>query len=170
MNITKKIIVTDTNIITDLFNCKLLDDFIVLDNVYVSDIVKRDEFNEKTASFEIISKIKCLELSENDLEEVMKLRINNQKLSSYDLVNYVIAKKHGDLLATGDNKLRQFSIENGLEVIRTLKIIELLYLKNVISKEKLLEALDLLINNDKTRIPKNEILKLKNSYLEKIVA
>lgn len=170
MNITKKIIVTDTNIITDLFNCKLLDDFIVLDNVYVSDIVKRDEFNEKTASFEIISKIKCLELSENDLEEVMKLRINNQKLSSYDLASYVIAKKHGALLATGDNKLRQFSIENGLEVIRTLKIIELLYLKNVISKEKLLEALDLLINNDKTRIPKNEILKLKNSYLEKIVA
>lgn len=170
MNITQKIIVTDTNIITDLFNCKLLDDFIDLDNVYVSDIVKRDEFNEKTASFEIISKIKCLELSENDLEEVMKLRINNQKLSSYDLVNYVIAKKHGALLATGDNKLRQFSIENGLEVIRTLKIIELLYLKNVISKEKLLEALDLLLNNDKTRIPKNEILKLKNSYLEKIVA
>lgn len=33
MSITKKIIITDTNIITDLFNANILEEFINLDNV-----------------------------------------------------------------------------------------------------------------------------------------
>mgnify|MGYP006939889135 FL=1 len=35
MNITEKIIITDTNIITDLNNAGILEKFIELDNVYV---------------------------------------------------------------------------------------------------------------------------------------
>ena len=35
MNITEKIIITDTNIITDLNNAGVLGKFIELDNVYV---------------------------------------------------------------------------------------------------------------------------------------
>lgn len=48
MSITKKIIITDTNIITDLFNANILEEFINLDNVYISDLVKNDEINNKT--------------------------------------------------------------------------------------------------------------------------
>ena len=40
MNITAKIIITDTNIITDLSNAGVLEKFIELDNVFVSDLVK----------------------------------------------------------------------------------------------------------------------------------
>lgn len=40
MSITEKIIVTDTNIITDLNNANILDKFVGLDNVYISDLVK----------------------------------------------------------------------------------------------------------------------------------
>ena len=43
MNITKKIIITDTNIITDLDNANILEYFVKLDNVYITDIVKNDE-------------------------------------------------------------------------------------------------------------------------------
>ena len=43
MNITAKIIITDTNIITDLNNAKVLDKFVELDNVFVSDLVKNDD-------------------------------------------------------------------------------------------------------------------------------
>ena len=45
MNISKKIIITDTNIITDLNNANILDEFVKIDNVYMSDIVKNDEIN-----------------------------------------------------------------------------------------------------------------------------
>ena len=45
MNITPKIIITDTNIITDLNNAGILEEYIKLDNVYISDMVKNDEIN-----------------------------------------------------------------------------------------------------------------------------
>ena len=41
MNITRKIIITDTNIITDLNNANVLDKFVKLDNVYISDMDKK---------------------------------------------------------------------------------------------------------------------------------
>ena len=60
MNITKKIIITDTNIITDLNNANILDKFVKIDNVYMSDIVKNDEINLKTCDAKIIKKIKTI--------------------------------------------------------------------------------------------------------------
>ena len=40
MNITEKIIITDTNIITDLDNAGILTEFVKMDNVYISDMVR----------------------------------------------------------------------------------------------------------------------------------
>jgi len=40
MNITAKIIITDTNIITDLDNAGILEKFVNLSNVYTSDLIK----------------------------------------------------------------------------------------------------------------------------------
>lgn len=56
MNITLKIIITDTNIITDLSNANILDKFVKLDNVYISDMVKNDEINSDTGNVYIINK------------------------------------------------------------------------------------------------------------------
>ena len=60
MNITTKIIITDTNIITDLDNANLLEEFIDIDNVYISDMVKNDEINSKTGNVKLINKFKVL--------------------------------------------------------------------------------------------------------------
>ena len=48
MNISTKIIITDTNIITDLNNANILQEFIDMDNVYISDMIKNDEINSKS--------------------------------------------------------------------------------------------------------------------------
>lgn len=157
MNINKKIIITDTNIITDLYNANVLEKFISLDNVFVVSIVKNDEFNEKTCNINIINKMKTIECNSNDIKEVLELKKINRKLSTYDLLNYLIAKKYNGLLATGDNKLKKFAEVNNVEVIRTLKIIEMLYLKKIVSKDDLIESCNLLINNINTRIPISEI-------------
>lgn len=92
MNICTKIVTTDTNIITDLDNAKLLDVFINLDNVRMCDVVKNDELNDKTVKNTILSNVKCLELDEKMLEEVLYLKGIHRKLSFYDIANYVIAK------------------------------------------------------------------------------
>lgn len=153
MNITNKIIITDTNIITDLSNAKILKEFIRLENVYISDFVKNDEINSKTGDVKIINKFKVIESSFEEVEEAVKLSQIENKLSYYDLLNFIIARDNNGILATGDNRLKNYSTNNNVEVIRTLKIIKLMYNNKIISKEKTIIAYQLLIKNNNTRIP-----------------
>ena len=124
MSITEKIIVTHTNIITDLSNANILDKFVSLDNVYISDLVKNDEINFKTGDLKIIDKFKRVRLSDEQLIEVSTLSSEENKLSVYDLINYILARDNDGILATGDNRLKNYSEKNGVKVIRTLKIIK----------------------------------------------
>lgn len=157
MNITSKIIITDTNIITDLNNAKVLDKFIELDNVFVSDLVKNDEFNCKTCDIEIINKMKVISLTDNQLLEITNFYGTNSSLSKYDYVNFVAARDNNGILATGDNKLKLYAEQNGVEVIRTLKIIRLMQKKSIISSSEAINACANLKNDKNTRIPIEEI-------------
>lgn len=109
MNLTEKIIITDTNIITDLFNANLLEKFSLLNNVYILDIIKESEINNKTCNMELIDKIKVIQATSNQILEMQRLTIENKKLSAQDLINYVVAKDNNYILATGDNRLKIFS-------------------------------------------------------------
>ena len=157
MNITTKIIITDTNIITDLNNANILQEFIDIDNVYISDMVKNDEINSKTGNVKLINKFKVISATATQLIEVNKLSYIEKKLSTYDLLNFVIAKDNNCILATGDNRLRSYSENNGVEVFRTLKIIKLMKDNNIISCRKAIDACNLLKQCHTTRIPKENI-------------
>lgn len=167
MNITKKIIITDTNIITDLNNANILDKFVKIDNVYMSDIVKNDEINLKTCDAKIIKKIKTISVTSNDILETNKLSQTVGKLSTYDLINFVIAKNNNYILATGDDALKKFAERNGVEVLRTLKLIKLMIDNEVISCEKALEACISLKSAVNTRIQK-ELIDTFIKDLEKV--
>ena len=117
MNLTEKIIITDTNIITDLFNANLLEKFSLLNNVYILDIIKESEINSKTCNMELINKIKVIHATSNQILEMQKLAKENKKLSPQDLINYVVAKDNNYILATGDNRLKIFSEKNSVEVV-----------------------------------------------------
>ena len=162
MTITPKIIITDTNIITDLDNAKLLEKFVGLDNVYINDMVKNDEINFKTGNVDIINKMKEIPLTVEQLQEVNRLISKEKSLSQYDLINYIVARDNNCILATGDNRLKKYSEENGVEVIRTLKIIELMAYKNIISEKDAISACINLKNNKYTRIPEININELIN--------
>ena len=73
MNITAKIIITDTNIITDLNNANILEEFINIDNVYISDMIKNDEINSKTGNVKLMSKLKVIPATATQLIEINKL-------------------------------------------------------------------------------------------------
>lgn len=158
MSITTKIIITDTNIITDLDIAGVLDKFVELDNVYISDMVLHDEINEKTGNYEVIKKMKVIKSSAEQLVEMQKLLMDTKKLSPYDLINYILAHDNDSILATGDNLLRSYAIENGVTVIRTLKIIQLMVEYDVICCEEAINACNLLLNSNKTRIPEQSIM------------
>lgn len=158
MNITDNIIITDTNIITDLDHAGILEYFVQLDNVYVSDLVKYNEFFESTGNLELLSKIKVIEATEADLVEVHFIKNMELRLSVFDVINYVVAKNNHGILATGDARLKKYAEQNGVEVIRIIKIIELLSKYGVISKEVELNAYRKLLNHERTRVPKDELM------------
>ena len=164
MNIATKIIITDTNIITDLNNANILEEFINLDNVYISDMVKNDEINSKTGNVKLINKFKVISATATQLIEVSNLTYTEKKLSTYDLLNFVIARDNNCILATGDNRLKNYSEQNGVEVFRTLKIIKLMKENNVISCRKAIEACNLLKQCSNTRIPATHI----NNLIEEL--
>lgn len=169
MNITSKIIITDTNIITDLNNANILKEFVELDNVYISDIIKRDEINSKTCNPDIIDKFKTIKTTSSEFLESTKLNMIEKKLSLYDILNFLIARDNDCILATGDNRLKKYSEKNGVEVYRTLKIIKLMAEKNVINYETAIKACKLLKDCPTTRIPENDIDNLINNLEKNVI-
>lgn len=158
MNITTKIIITDTNIITDLNCAGILDRFVMLDNVYVSDMVLNDEVNGKTGNIQIIKKMKVLPSTSDELVEMQKLLLNTHGLSPYDLINFILARDHNCILATGDNLLRSYAIKHGVEVFRTLKIIQLMIENHIITGEEAICGCKFLLDDEATKIPKDLIV------------
>lgn len=165
MSIDKKIIITDTNIITDLDNAKVLDKFVKLDNVYISDMVKNDEINSKTGNLSIISEFKVIESTAEQLKEINLLSKKVTQLSQYDLINYVIAKNNDYILATGDNNLKKYAESNGVVVIRTLRIIRIMREKSIITLGQEKEAYNLLLKCKNTRIPDELILERLKEFV-----
>lgn len=157
MSITQKIIITDTNILTDLNNANILKEFVGIDNIYISDIVKNDEVNSKTGNIKIINKFKVISATAVQLIEANNLNYIERKLSTYDLLNFVIARDNNGILATGDKLLKNYSESNGVEVFRILKIIRLMKDNNIISCQKAIDACNLLKQCPTTRIPKVDI-------------
>jgi len=164
MNITAKIIVTDTNIITDLNNAKILDKFVMLDNVYISDMVKNDEIKNSTGNINIIKKFKTIEATDKQLLEIIKISNEKNGLSQYDIINFIIARDNNGILATGDKKLKEYSESNGVEVIRTLKIIKLMNERKMMSNDEIIKACELLKKDKSTRIPNEELDRMINEY------
>lgn len=164
MNITKKIIITDTNIITDLNNANILKKFVRLDNVYISDMVKNDEINSNTGNVDIINQFKTISASSKQITEIFRISQKTNGLSQYDIVNYIISRDNDAILATGDNRLKIFSENNGVEVIRTLKIIKLMKEQQIISTDEAIKACILLRENISTRIPVKDINNMINEF------
>ena len=81
------------------------------------------------------------------------------KLSKYDRIALSIAKLRKITLLTGDGALRKAAIKEEVEVIGTIRLIDLLYEENKINKYEYLECLTELLrhNGNIIRLPQNEL-------------
>ena len=112
MNLETKIIITDTNIITDLNNANILEKFVNLGNVYVSDLIKNDELNKKTGDLNVLKKFKVIGSTSEQILEAQMLTKQEKGLSLYDVHNFILARDNNAILATGDDRLRKYSINS----------------------------------------------------------
>ena len=111
-----------------------------------------DEFNSKTCDEHILNRMKKIGFTAEQMLELEKLQRKTNKLSQYDLINYITARDCDGILATGDKRLKDFSEKNGVLVIRTLKIIEMLVEDEVITYKDAIDACGLLKICKYTRI------------------
>lgn len=171
MNMKDNIILTDTNIITDLDIAGLLKKFITLENVYMSDMVKHDEINYKTGNLSIIEEIKTIKSTNIQIYKMSQLTTIETKLTENDIMNYILAKDNNYILATGDKRLRNYAEENNVKVIGIIGIIDFLYKEDKINTREVMKAYEKLQSSSKTRLPKEELTKriekLENELLIK---
>ena len=73
-------------------------------------MVLNDEVNDKTGDVELIKTFKVITSTPEQLIKMTELSKQRGKLSTYDLINYVIAKENDYILATGDNNLRKYAL------------------------------------------------------------
>lgn len=124
------------------------------------DIVKHSEINNSTCNESIYHKIKTLKLTEEEIKEISILSENVNKLSIYDLANFVICKNRGYTLITGDKNLREHSNSNGIDVIGVLGVLEFMLDKKLIKISEYKNALNHLKLSEKTRLPIKKINEL----------
>lgn len=81
------------------------------------------------------------------------------KPSKYDCIALAIAKNRNIILLTGDGALRRAALSEGVKVMGTLGILDLLYTEFLINNEEYLYCLKELLKNNgaKVRLPKQEL-------------
>ena len=70
------------NIITDLSEANVLLEFITLNNVYICDMIKVNEINEKTGNVEIIEKMKIISSTSDDINKIIEIQKRKPKTIS----------------------------------------------------------------------------------------
>ena len=113
--------------------------------------------------------MKTVEASALELLEMQRLSYLERRLSYYDLINFIIARDHEYILATGDNLLKKYAEDHGVEVIRTLKIIQLMVCSQIISYEEGIHACQLLLDAPSTRIPRQKIIEVLEEFQKEAV-
>lgn len=102
-----KIAIKDANIIFDLFDMKLLDEFLSLKyhfitSDFVQSEIKSPETKKKFSNLIKNKKIKIESLSIEDLGEALKIKEIKAGLSMPDCSVLFLAQKHDAILLSGD--------------------------------------------------------------------
>lgn len=173
----KQIVVNDTNIFIDLHKVGLLDAFFHLPwEVHTTDFVmlelQREDQREAVLCFKESGVLHVAEFEFEEIVEINKLlqRFSNKtNVSLTDCSVWYYAKQNGYVMLTGDRKLRQSAMRDGVEVKGILYVFDVLVETEAVSLEAASEKLSLLyvIN---PRLPKEEIdkrLRLWNGEQDK---
>lgn len=167
MNIIKETIIVDTNILIDASIAGVLEEFVKLDNLLISDLVKETEINSKTGDIVEIEKIKVISSTSEQIYKMNMVTTSEPNLTAEDAINFILAKDNNLVLPTDNKRLRKYAIRNDVKIIGPLKILDLMLENRIITKKKYSQSL-IKLHNSNNRLPDEEIIKrIEESYLQK---
>lgn len=155
------IIVNDTNIFIDLFDCNLLNEFFRLPYaIHTVDFVISELTNETqlTAvnSYAQSGKLTVNSFNPKELEQIYDYSYaaeKNSNLSITDCSVLIYARNHkGAKLLTGDSKLRARALKESVDVCGILFVFDELVRLNIIDEERAAERLKHLVEKN-LRLP-----------------
>ena len=158
-----KIYVNYTNILIDLVNTNLLDDFTKLNwELHTTDfiIAEIDEPNQLIKIQKLISDglLKVIGFSSVEMMLLYEMEQNYNGLSLEDCSVLYYANKKDGILLSGDGKLRKKAQSEGIEVKGILFILDKLVSNSILSKQDAIFKIIELANINK-RLPSFEIEK-----------
>ena len=160
----KKIVVNDTNVFIDLFNVDLLKEFFSLPwEVHTTNFIMRElqkeGQQEKVSVYKESGLLHIPVLGPKEMTQIGNMfqeAIQKTNLSIADCSVWYYAKANSYVLLTGDRKLRNTSVYDGVEVHGMLYIFDSLVESGVITHKVAIEKLKLLYKTN-TRLPKDEL-------------
>lgn len=156
-----KIVLSDANVLIDLCNINLLDEFFKLNFEFhtteqvVNEIKKPKQ--KQLIEKHINEKLNIKTLTGIDIMEVAKLFGGNiSNLSYVDCEVWYLSKQHNFTLLTGDKNLRNQATKDKIEVRGILFLFDQMVAQNCITKQIAHDKL-LLLSESNIRLPKKEV-------------
>lgn len=162
----KKIVVNDTNVFIDLFNVGLLEGFFSLPwEVHTTEFVMleltRDGQHDTVSQYKDNGLLHIPVFDESVMYEVVKLYQQQKDKTNASLTDCTVwyyAKQNSYMLLTGDRKLRNASLIDGVEVHGIIYVIDQLVDEGILAKFIAISKLKQL-GTSNPRLPKDEIEK-----------
>ena len=162
----KKIVVNDTNVFIDLFNVGLLEGFFSLPwEVHTTELVllelTRDGERDSVSQYEDNGLLHISVFDESAMSEVLGLYQEQRSKTNVSLTDCTVwyyAKQNSYALLTGDRKLRNASLIDGVEVHGIVYVIDQLVKEGILAKRIAISKLKQLVKSN-PRLPKDEIEK-----------
>lgn len=167
----EKIVVNDTNVFIDLLDVGLLDKFFLLPwEIHTTDFVMLELHREgQKETVEAYKHAGKLNIAEFDFDELLAINSlhkrfkENTNVSLTDCSVWYYAKQNNYTLLTGDRKLRNSAVNEGVEVRGIIHVFDELVETGTISCDVAAEKLALLKEMN-PRLPQTEIEKRLNMW------
>ncbi len=170
----KKIVVNDTNVFIDLLYVGLLDKFFRLPwEIHTTDLVMLELVKEgQKETVEVYETMGFLNVAKFDFDEVLEINKllkrfeSKTNVSLTDCSVWYYAKQNSYALLTGDRKLRNSALSEGVEVHGIIYVFDALVESKIIPVSMAHERLELLKEHN-PRLPQNEIDKRLKLWKDK---
>ncbi len=162
---SKQLLISDANIVIDIAVAELVEAMFSLDYEFgISDIQFAAELEEQHPEL-LAAGLKLVELQAKAVNAASTLLENNTqlKVSINDCLALSLAQQEECTLLTGDGKLRQLAISEGVTVRGTLWLMEQMFEADGITADEAAQAYSKMLA-DGSRLPEDEIQKQLTNF------
>jgi predicted nucleic acid-binding protein len=155
---SQSVLITDTNIWIDLDNGGILADVFRLPYHFLTpDIATRELIRPRWQTLQALGLV-LHELEADQVTELVQLRLFHRNLSIIDLAAFLLAKDLDATLLTGDSRLYELAVANGLSVRGVLWLLDEIIRLRVLVPERAAVALQKMLEMG-ARLPRDECRK-----------